>query len=160
MFYLPLAILTWFLAGWIVDRRRFPKLLIYGLFGAVLATIHDRLVLLYQLWEYRDFGPVDSHAEIALLISLSAAPVFAMRFARGLQPGAPFPGLRCLKFTAISMLPELIGLQTGHIVYGYWWSITWSVIAYGPIWFSIWALHRWLTSPAAESPTQLNQDRS
>lgn len=147
MFYLPLSILTWFLAGSIIDRSRIGELLVYGLFGAVLATAHDRLVISYQLWEYRDAGLVDSHPEIALLISLSAAPVFAMRFAQGLVPGRRFPWPRAVKFTAVSMIPEVAGLQTGHILYDHGWNLAWSVIAYGPIWLSIWGLHRWLTLP-------------
>lgn len=149
MFYLPLALLTWLLARWILDLRLLPALLLYGLFGAMLSTLHDRLVIMYQLWEYRDVGPVSSHPEISLLISLSAAPVVAMRFAQGLVPGSPFPLLRALRFTALSMAPEVIGLQTGHIVYDHWWSLTWSVVAYGPIWLSIWAFHRWMHAPPA-----------
>ncbi|MFZ5825107.1 MAG: CBO0543 family protein [Bacillota bacterium] len=156
MFYAPLAALTWILSGWIVDRKRLRELLTYGLFGAVLATAHDRLVILYQLWEYRDTGLADSHAEIALLISLSAAPVFAMRFAQGLSAGRSFPVLRAVKFTAIAMIPEVIGLQTGHIVYDHWWNASWSVIAYGPIWLSIWALHRWLSPAPAVARQRLN----
>ncbi|MFZ5817352.1 MAG: CBO0543 family protein [Bacillota bacterium] len=149
MFYLPLAVLTWLVARWIVDRARLSALLVYGLFGAVLATLQDRLVILYQLWEYRDTGLADSHHEIALLISLSAAPVFAMRFAQGLRAAAPFPILRAVRYTAFSMLPEVVGLQTGHIAYHNGWNLIWSVVAYGPIWLSIWALHRWLSEPAA-----------
>ena len=149
MFYVPLAALTWILSWRIVDRKRLPELLTYGLFGAVLASAHDRLVIFYRLWEYRDTGLADSHAEIALVISLSAAPVFAMRFAQGLTAGRSFPVLRAIKFTAFAMIPEVIGLQTGHIVYDHWWSVTWSVIAYGPIWLSIWALHRWLNRAPA-----------
>lgn len=156
MFYVPLAVLTWILSLWIIDWKRLPELLTYGLFGAVLATAHDRLVLFYQLWQYQDSGLADSHAEIALLISLSAAPIFAMRFAQGLTPGRSFPLLRGIKFTTISMIPEVIGLQTGHIVYDYWWNVTWSVIAYFPIWYSIWRFHRWLSPSAASTEARLH----
>lgn len=149
MFYLPLALLTWFAARWIIDLRRLPHLYVYGLFGAVLATAHDRVVMFYKLWQYRDTGPIDSHPEIALLISLSAAPVGAMRFAQGLMVNAAFPWLRAVKFTGFSMLPEVIGLQTGHILYNHWWNVAWSIIAYVPIWLSIWGLHRWLSRPPA-----------
>lgn len=159
MFYLPLAMATWLLTRRIVDRNRLPELLIYGLFGAVLATAHDRMVLFYHLWEYRDMGPVGSHEKIALLISLSAAPAFAARFAQGLRAGSSFPVQRGIKFTAIAMLPELVGLQTGHIVYDQWWSVTWSVVAYLPIWLSIWALHRWISAPLAPPVNDVNPKR-
>lgn len=147
MFYLPLAVLTWIACRWFVDRRRLPEHLVYGLTGATLATVQDRLVLMYRLWEYRDVGPLDSHAEIALLISLSAAPIFALRFAQGLEPGAPLPWRRVLKFTAVSMLPEIVALYSGNIRYDHWWNAGWSVAAYIPIWTAIWALHRWMTAP-------------
>lgn len=149
MFYLPLAVITWLSVRWIIRREQWRGLLIYGLFGAVLATVQDRLVLLYRLWEYRDTGPVHSHAEVALLISLSAAPIFAMRFAQRLRPAMSVPWRRVFKFTAISMAPEIVGLYTGHIVYHQWWNVGWSVLAYMPIWTSIWALHRWLHSPVS-----------
>jgi hypothetical protein len=152
VFYLPLALLTWLLAGRLIDRRRLPSLLVYGLFAAVLATIQDRLVLGYQLWEYHDTGPIGGHEEIALLISLSAAPIFAMRFAQKLTAGSPVPWPRVLRYTLVSMLPEVVGLQTGNIRYHQWWNIGWSVTAYLPIWTAIWLLHRWLTRPATSSP--------
>ncbi len=112
-------------------------------------------MLLYPLWEYQDAGPFDSHAEIALLISLSAAPVFAMRFAQGLVPATPFPIFRVLKFTAIAMLPELIGLRSGHIIYHEWWNVACSVFAYGPIWFSLWAVHQWTNKPTPVMATEI-----
>lgn len=154
MFYLPLAVLTWLSVGWMIrpDRRR--QLLVYGLFGAVLATVQDRLVMIYQLWEYRDVGLVGSHAEIALLISLSAAPIFAMRYAQGLQPGCAMPWSRVARYTAVAMLPEVVGIRTGHVVYHNWWNIGWSVAAYVPIWGSIWLLHRWLHR-SADAPIGL-----
>jgi alkylated DNA nucleotide flippase Atl1 len=143
MFYLPLAAITW---GWFAltaDRRRLPGLVRYGLFGGVLATIQDRLVMLYRLWEYQDVGRIDTHAEIALLISLSAAPVAAMRFAQGLHPGAPMPWWRVARYTAVAMLPEIVGLYAGKIRYDHGWTVWWSLIAYLPIWLSLWGLHRW-----------------
>jgi hypothetical protein len=146
VFYLPLAIACWLCFDRVVDRTRLPDLLVYGLFGAVLATVQDRLVLLYHLWEYVDFGPVDTHAKIALLISLSAAPIFAMRFAQGLSPDPAVPWLRIAKFTLVAMLPEVLGLVTGHIRYHLWWNVGWSVLAYTPIWLGIWGLYRWLTA--------------
>ncbi|HWI53378.1 MAG TPA: CBO0543 family protein [Symbiobacteriaceae bacterium] len=147
MFYLPMALATWLCVDCVIDRRQLPHLLVYGLFGAVLATVQDRLVLIYHLWEYADIGPVDSHAEIALLISLSAAPLFAMRFAQGLSPGDGFPWRRIAKFTLVAMLPEVVGLITGHIRYHNWWNVGWSVLAYLPIWAGIWGLYIWLTGP-------------
>jgi hypothetical protein len=147
LFYLPLALLTWVLSARLIDRRRLPALLVYGLFGSVLATLQDRLVLTYQLWEYHDTGTLGAHTEIALLISLSAAPVFAMRFAQKLQPGAPPPWLRMLRYTLVAMLPEIVGLYTDNIRYYRWWNLGWSVLAYVPIWTSIWLLHRWLSPP-------------
>lgn len=147
MFYVPLALVTWVAAYWLLDRQRLQALLVYGLLGAALATVQDRLVMLYRLWEYADVGLVNTHAEIALLISLSAAPVFAMRFAQGLQAGAPFPWRRTLRYTWVAMLPEIVGLYSGNILYDHWWNAGWSVIAYLPIWSSIWALSRWMTAP-------------
>lgn len=147
MFYLPLAILTWCSIRWMVRTERLPALLVYGLFGSGLATVQDRLVILYQLWEYRDIGLFSTHAEIALLISLSAAPIFGMRFVQGLRLGAPIPWRRITKFTAVSMLPEVAGLFSGNILYHNWWNIGWSVCAYIPIWLSFWGLHRWLNQP-------------
>jgi hypothetical protein len=149
LFYLPLAVITWLCARWIIDRSKLPGLLLYGLFGAILATVQDRLVILHQLWEYRDRGPVGTHAQIALLISASAAPVFGMRFAQGLQPGAPIPWRRIARFTGISMLPEVVGYLTHNIAYHHGWNLFWSVLAYMPIWLSFWGLHRWMTGPAA-----------
>lgn len=147
MFYLPLAVLTWLSFRWMIEPQRLPSLLVYGLFGSALATVQDRLVILYQLWEYRDIGPISSHAEIALLISLSAAPIFGMRFVQGLKVGAPIPWRRIIKFTAISMLPEVASLFTGNILYHNWWNIGWSVCAYAPIWLAFWGLHRRLSTP-------------
>lgn len=148
MFYLPLAIVTWLTMGWLIGSGQIRNLLIYGLFGSVLATVQDRLVIIYRLWEYGDRGLVGTHHAIALLISLSAAPVFSMRFARGLGMAAPFPWRRAVKYTAVAMLPEAVGLYTGNVHYHNWWNIGWSVVAYLPIWGSIWALHRWLNAPA------------
>ncbi|HYF91337.1 MAG TPA: hypothetical protein VD969_03720 [Symbiobacteriaceae bacterium] len=151
MFYLPLALAIWLCLDHIIDRRQLPGLLPYGLFGAALATLQDRLVLVYNLWEYADIGPADTHAEIALLISLSAAPLFAMRFAQGLQTGSELPWRRIAKFTTVSMLPELAGLVTGHIRYHQWWNVGWSVLAYVPIWVAIWWMNRWLDHPVREA---------
>lgn len=147
MFYLPLAVITWLSAGWMIDLRRVGHLLVYGLLGATLATLQDRLVVFHQLWEYRDVGPVSGHTETALLISLSAAPLFAMRFAQGLVPGGPLPWRRVIRYTAVAMLPEVAGRLAGTIVYYNGWNLGWSVLAYLPIWSAIWALHRWLTPP-------------
>lgn len=148
MFYLPLALLTWLCFGWMIDRRRLPSLLVYGLFGAVLATVQDRLVMLYQLWEYRDIGPVAAHPQIALLISLSAAPIFGMRFAQGLPPRtAEVPWRRIFKYMLIAMVPELIALYSGHILYHNWWNVGFSFAAYIPIWISFWGLRQWLQPP-------------
>lgn len=149
LFYLPLAVITWLSARWLVDLRQAGRLLVYGLLGATLATVQDRLVVFHRLWEYRDIGPVGGHAETALLISLSAAPLFAMRFAQGLIPGAPLPWKRMMRYTAIAMLPEVAGAAAGHIVYHNGWNLGWSVAAYVPIWSAIWALHRWLSQPAS-----------
>jgi hypothetical protein len=135
----------------VIDRVRLRQLLIYGLFAAVLATVQDRLVLVHKLWEYRDVGPVSSHAEIALLISLSAAPAFGMRFAQGLLPGARVPWRRIARYTGVAMLPELAGCFTGHIHYYNGWNLFWSVLAYIPIWLSFWGLHRRLTRPQVRS---------
>lgn len=147
MFYLPLAVVTWLVAVHWLNWRRLADLLPYGLFGSVLATLHDRVVLVYHLWEYKDVGPIDTHAEIALLISLSAAPVFAMRFAQGLKRDGRLPYGRCLKFTAVSMVPEVLALGTGNILYHAWWTVWCSVLAYAPIWLSLWGLYRWLEKP-------------
>lgn len=147
MFYLPLALATWFCFSHIVDTKRVQELLVYGLFGSVLATVQDRLVLIYNLWEYTDIGPANTHAEIALLISVSAAPIFAMRFAQGLRSDGQIPWGRISRFTAVAMAPEIAGLVTGHIRYHNWWNVGWSVVAYGPIWYGIWVLHRWLSEP-------------
>ena len=149
MFYLPLAVLTWIVAPWVIERARLPGLLLYGLHGAVLATVQDRFVMFYHLWEYADVGPLDSHAEIALLISLSAAPLFAMRFVQGLSGSEGPPWRRMFKFTLVSMLPEVVGLLSDHIRYHNWWNVGWSVLAYAPIWLSLWALHRWMTRSRA-----------
>lgn len=154
VFYVPLAVITWLSAGWLVDRRRLPQLFVYGLFGAVLATLQDRLMAFHQFWEYRDLGPIAGHAEVALLISLSAAPLFAMRFVQALPPGAPVPWLRVARFTGVAMLPEMVGLLSGHVRYHNGWNLLWSVLAYVPIWTALWGLHRWLTPPvqAARRP--------
>lgn len=154
MFYLPLAVTTWLCLGRIINLAELPRLIVYGLFGSVLATIQDRLVLLYNLWEYTDVGPVDTHAKIALLISFSAAPVFAIRFAQGLSSSPGFPWRRVGKFTVVAMLPELIALVTGHIRYHNWWNVGWSIFAYVPIWGGIWAIHRWLAAPTRRSAQQ------
>jgi hypothetical protein len=129
----------------VIDRGRLRQLLIYGLFAAVLATVQDRLVLVHKLWEYRDIGLVSNHAEIALLISLSAAPAFGMRFAQGLMPGARVPWRRIARYTGVAMLPELVGYFTGNIQYHNGWNLFWSVVAYIPIWLSFWALHHRLS---------------
>lgn len=149
MFYLPLAIITLAVAPVVLDIRRLADLAVYGLLASVLATIHDRWVLLYHLWEYRDTGLVDNHTEIAMLISLSAAPVFAMRFVQGMTPAGGVPWRRMVKFTAISMLPELVGLYSGHIVYHQWWTASYSVLAYFPIWLTLWAFSRWWNGSVA-----------
>lgn len=148
MFYVPLALLTLAVVPLVLDRQRLSKLSVYGLLASVLATVHDRGVLVYRLWEYRDIGPVDGHAEIALIISLTAAPVFAIRFVQGLTPTNPVPWRRMAKFTAFCMLPELVGLYSGHMVYHQWWTAAHSVVAYFPIWLSLWAFHRWLNRPS------------
>jgi len=155
LFYLPLAILTWATVAWIVDRRRASELLVYGLLGSVLATVQDRLVLLYHLWEYVDTGLVNTHVEISLVISLSAAPVFAARFAQGLAPGSPVPWKRICKFTAFSMLPEIAGIFSGNILYHNGWNVGFSVLAYIPIWTAVWGLHHWMTlsRPAVSGST-------
>lgn len=154
MFYLPLALLTWLCFGWMIDRHRLPALLVYGLFGAVLATVQDRLVILYQLWEYRDVGPVATHPQIALLISLSAAPIFGMRFVQGLPGNAGAPWKRVCKFMLIAMVPELFALYSGHILYHNWWNVGYSFAAYIPIWLSFWKLRQWLHTPLPTTAQQ------
>lgn len=144
LFYLTLAVLTWLAAPLWLERRRLPGLLVYGLFAAVLAAVQDTLVVWYPLWEYLDTGPVREHLQISLLISLSAAPAFGIRFAQGLVPAAPVPWGRVCKYTVVAMTPELAGLALGRIVYHGWWNVAWSTVAYVPIWISFWALHRWL----------------
>jgi hypothetical protein len=146
VFYLPLAVLTWCSAAWMLDRRRLPRLLVFAVVGGLLATVQDHMMLVYPLWEYRDTGPMNTHLEISFLISLSAAPVYAMRFAQGLQPGAAPPWRRICRYTAISMLPEWVATHSGHIAYHNWWNVAWSVLAYLPIWLVIWAVHRWMTA--------------
>lgn len=149
MFYLPLALVTWLSASWMVDRQRLWELLPYGLFGGVLATIQDRLVLVYRLWEYRDIGPVADHHEIALLISLSAAPLFGMRFVQGLRPGEGAPWRRIFRYSLIAMVPEVIAYLTGNIAYHNGWNLLWSGAAYPPIWLAFWAFHRWFAAVPA-----------
>lgn len=156
MFYLPLAVICWLSMPWMIDLRELPRLLPYGLLGSVLATVHDRMVISYKLWEYRDNGWIDHHTEIALLISFSAAPIFGMRFAERLEHGAPFPWGRTLRYTLIAMIPEVVALLTGRIVYHGWWNVTWSIIAYYPIWAAFWGLHRWLHTPATASREDKN----
>lgn len=151
MFYLPLAGVTWLMCLRVIDRARLRQLLLYGLFAAVLATVQDRLVLVHKLWEYRDSGLVSSHTAIALLISLSAAPAFGMRFAQGLVPGAGAPWRRIARYTGVAMLPEAVGYFTGHIHYHNGWNLFWSVLAYIPIWLSFWGLHRRLTHTQVRS---------
>jgi hypothetical protein len=128
-----------------LNLSQLPGLLLYGLAGAALASIQDRLMLIYPLWEYRDTGLIDSHLEISFLISMSAAPIFAMRFAQGLKPGGRLPWGRVTRYTVVSMLPELVAVRSGHIHYHNWWNIGWSCLAYLPIWTVIWLIHRWVT---------------
>ena len=159
MFYLPLAALTWVSTAWMLDRRHFPGLLLYGLVGSALASVQDRLMLVYPLWEYKDTGLVSSHLAISFVISLSAAPIFAMRFAQGLRAGAGIPLRRLLRYTVVSMLPELVALRSGHIYYHNWWNIVWSFLAYLPIWTVIWLVHRWVTLPYPP-PAPVEQEKT
>ncbi len=147
MYYLTLAALTWLAAIWVIDWKRWRELLIYGLWGALVAQVENELGESLGLWEYRDVGPIRSHDAISLLIALSAAPLFAMAFAQALKPGRPFPWLRSAFTTALAMLPEIVALYTRNIVHRGWWSTPVSVIAYLPTWFTIWLLHRWMTRP-------------
>ncbi len=132
----------------VVDRHRLSGLLVYGAFASLLATVQDSFVLWYPLWEYRDTGPLNTHPEIAMLISLTAAPVLAMRFAHGLTRAGGVPWARIAKFTSFAMLPEVAGLFLQRIVYHQWWNVGFSILAYFPIWLSLWGLHVWLHRPA------------
>lgn len=155
MFYLPQALLTWIVAIRIIQWRRTRELLIYGFYGAYLCAVQDKVGYIYQLWDYRDTGPLDSHVEISALIAVSAAPLFGIYFAQGLKPGGRPPWRRILIISTIAMVPETIGLYSGHIAYGPWWNWGLSVLAHLLIWFSFWALHRWLTSPSTTAvPTR------
>ncbi len=115
------------------------------------ATVQSRLVALYRLWEYRDVGWFDTHVQIALLISLSATPIFGMRFAQKLKLGAAVPWRRIARYTLISRLPEVVALYSGHIRYHNGCNVGWSVATYIPIWLTFWAFHRWMTTPASLS---------
>lgn len=145
MYYLPLAAVTWFAAIWVIDWKRIRELLVYGLWGAMIAELENEIGGSLGLWQYRDVGPFRSHHAISLVIALSAAPLFAMAFAQDLKPGRPFPWLRGAFITAVAMMPEILALFTGNMTHRGWWSIPLSVFAYVPTWFSIWWIHRWLT---------------
>jgi hypothetical protein len=118
--------------------------LTYGLVGALIANVENEIGHRLNLWEYRDVGLLPDHHAVALVISLSAAPIFAMYFAQSLRSGEPLPWVRIARITAVAMLPEVVGLVTGNMVYHRWWSIAASVLAYLPTWVGIWRLHRYL----------------
>lgn len=42
------------------------------------------------------------------------------------------------------MVPETIGLYTGHILHGNWWNYGCSVLAHLILWLSFYGLHTWL----------------
>lgn len=144
MFYLPQAVLAWICALHYIDWRRTRELLVYGLWGSFLAFLQDTVGGWAGLWEYQD-GFLESHHLISLVIACSAAPLMGMFFAQGLKPGAPPPWPRIAGVTAVSLIPEVLGLYTGHILHHNWWSMYASTVAYIPVWLSFWALHRWLT---------------
>ena len=143
IFYLPQAAAAWLVAIWLIEWTRLRELLVYGLFASFLCAIQDQLGLMYHLWEYRDIGPINTHTEISILIGLSAAPLFGMYFVQGLKVGAPVPWFRMVVITGVALVPETIGLYTGHIVHGGWWNYGASVLAYVLIWLGFWGLHRW-----------------
>lgn len=145
IFYLPQAAAIWIAAIWLIEWKRLRQLLVYGLYASFLCAVQDQLGLMHHLWEYRDSGPVNAHTEISILIGLSAAPLFGIYFVQGLKPGAPAPWLRIAAITGVAMIPETVGLYTGNIIYGNWWSYGWSVFAHVILWLSFWGLHRWLT---------------
>lgn len=145
LFYLPQAAATWLVAIWFIEWRRLRELLVYAFCASFLCAVQDQLGLMHGLWEYSDTGPLNTHTEISILIGLSAAPLFGMYFVQGLKVGGGVPWLRIVAITSGAMVPETIGLYTGNIRHGSWWSYSLSVLAHAVLWLSFWGLHRWLT---------------
>lgn len=153
LFFLLQALAAWVAAIWLIDWKRMPELLVYGLWGAILSDVEDHIGFRLGLWEYRDTGPLGTHYDITILIiNTSAAFLVATYFAQGLRPRAPIPWLRIAGFTAFSLIPEVTAIQTGHMSSGHWWNSWVSVLAYIPTWVSIWWLHRWLTRQERQKP--------
>ncbi|HEY3364850.1 MAG TPA: CBO0543 family protein [Symbiobacteriaceae bacterium] len=146
MFYLLLAALVWLVSFRLIDWRRLRELLIYGFLGSLVSIVENELGLRFGLWEYRDTAPLNDHRLISLVICLSAAPLFAMAFAQALSTGARPPWLRIAVTTGVAMLPEIIGLYTGNLVYGIRWGLIVSTMAYLPTWLAVWGVHRWYHS--------------
>lgn len=153
MFYLPQAAATWLMAIWFVEWKRLRELLVYGFYASFLCALQDQLGLMHGLWEYRDTGPLNTHTEISILIGLSAAPLFGMYFVQGLKIGENIPWLRIAAVTGVAMVPETIGLYTGHIRHGSWWNYGLSIAAHVLLWLSFWGLHRWLSPPSEPRDT-------
>ncbi|MGE5674800.1 MAG: CBO0543 family protein [Mycobacterium leprae] len=152
MFYIPQAIAVWIVSIWLIDWRRLRELLIYGLWGIAVSSVEGHLGYGLGLFQYQDTGWLSGHYDVStLVINLSAVPLFAIYFAQGLRPRAPVPWLRIAAFTAVSLVPEIVALRLGHMVYGRRWNLLHSVIAYIPTWVSIWALHRWLNNTRVSS---------
>lgn len=145
MFFLPQALVGWIASVWLFDWKRFPQLFVYGLWGIVICHLEDQVGYRFGLWAYRDSGPFPTHHDIsAIVFTLSAPFLMSIYFTQGLRPRAPIPWGRIAAFTAVSMIPEVIAVRTGHMVHGRWWGWSASVLAYIPTWLSIWWLHRWI----------------
>jgi len=144
MFFLPQAVAAWIVSIWAIEWRRLRDLLPYGLLGHAMCSTEDYLGGRIGWWEYRDTGPFPSHVDVSTIISLSAAPLLAMYFVQGLGPGERVPWARIAGVTAFSLIPEAVGLLTGHVRHGNGWNFGISVLVYFLNWLVFLALHRWL----------------
>ena len=150
MFYLPLSILAWIAAIWLIQWTRIRALLIYGLMGSFLALFQDHVGEMFQLWLYNDTGPVNTHDQISLLISVSAAPLLAMYFAQGLSKAERTPWRRIMLATIVAMVPELAALYLGRISYASGWNLWVSVGAHGGLWYGFWRLYQWMSAASID----------
>jgi hypothetical protein len=152
MFFGSQAVMAWIAAIYLIEWHRFKELLIYGILGGYVALLQDQVGKMLGLWQYHDSGVLSRHHLISIVISLSAAPLFAIYFVQGINPDkhAPIPWVRILTITAVAMTPEVIGLYTGHVVYGGGWNIFFSIGAYLLLWLGFRALYRWLQEPRRE----------
>jgi hypothetical protein len=146
VFYLTQAMAIWVVSIWTIQWQRLRKLFVFGVLGGYTALLQDRLGAMSGLWEYKDSRLLGNHGAISVVISLSAAPLFAIYFAQGLKAGEPLPWRRILLITATAMVPEIFAYYTGHLAYGKWWGFGPSVAAYFVLWTIFWAIHRWLFS--------------